>query len=462
MLKYPALLLALIVGGWLMRREIRRRPSVSMAIWIPTALVMVLGSRPLSSWISGGGQVRSATLLDQVFLLLALGAPLIIGSIRGVNWGKFLAANMPLLLLYAYFAATAIWSQDPAGSAIRIVKDFGLLFVVGLIYSEKEPVQAMRTIFIRCACILFPLSIVFNRWFPNFGRDFGMGEVLMHTGVTTQKNSLGEIVWVFSTFIVWDYIDSIPPARRKGLLQGMPLDYVALLLMGVVLLNESQSKTSLICLAIVAALSMRKGALASGATSAAAFAICLATPFLLFSSKMFGDVIAPIVNALGRDMTFTGRTNIWDHINATTVNPIIGCGYWTFWQGPGGLEISKEINWPIPTAHCGYLDLYLDGGILGLTVFFFALVAYGWRFISRKGVGRSQLVGLAMLCAAIIYNLTESSFVRLGPLWFATLLMIVAFPQRRKSTAVVKSIYASRIQASPEISKSIVARREWA
>lgn len=439
-MKYVVLLMALIFIGWLLWRELWRRPSLSAAVWIPTVLMMVLGSRPLSGWVVGGYDYSrgSASLLDQSFFLFVLAGSLVIASSRGVNWVRFLGANLPLMLLYAYFVASIIWSDDPAGSAVRIVKDFGLLVVVGLIYSEKEPLQAIRAVFIRSACVLFPLSIVFNRYFPSFGREFSPNGSMQLSGVTLQKNSLGEIVFVFCIFILWDYIDLPASSRRRGLLRGMPWDYVALLLMGIVLLKQSQSKTALVCLVLAAALSVRKGAFASRTVSMAVFAAVLSTPFLLFFTRSFGDIIQPVVAALGRDMTFTGRTNIWDHITFETVNPMIGCGFWNFWQGPHGIEISREINWSIPTAHCGYLDIYLDGGVLGLVALLYVLVAYGRRLIKRGQEGRIRVVGLAVLSTAIIYNLSESSFLRIGPLWFATVLMMVEFPQKRKNTNKVQ------------------------
>jgi exopolysaccharide production protein ExoQ len=462
MFKYPALISALIVCFWLIRREVRRSSSVSAAIWIPTVYLMVMGSRPLSSWLQGGEKAKSATLLDQLFLFVVLCAPIIIGSIRGVKWGRFLGANLSLVLLYAYFAASILWSDDPSGSAIRLARDFGGLFVIGLIYSETDPMQAIRTVFIRSACVLFPLSIVFNQYFPTFGRDFGMGSSLMHTGVTLQKNSLGEIVFVFCVFILWDYMEVSGIGSRRNFLRAMSWDYALLFLMGIVLLAQSQSKTSLVCLVLAVALSLRKGALASRTASAAVYICVLATPFLLFFTNEFGDIIEPIIAALGRDMTFTGRTNIWDHITASSVNPMIGCGYFVFWQGPRGLAISQAINWPIPTAHCGYLDIYLDGGILGLALLLCVLIVYGWRLINRSRESRFRVVGLAVLCASIIYNLSETSFVRAETLWFATVLMMVDFPQKRrtvKGTQQVRSREGSLSELQvPEDTECLPAR----
>jgi O-antigen ligase len=99
------------------------------------------------------------------------------------------------------------------------------------------------------------------------------------------------------------------------------------------------------------------------------------------------------------------------------------------------------------------LDVYLDGGILGLFLFFCVLAAYGWRLIKRSEKGRFQLVGLAVLSAAIVYNLTESAFLRTGPLWFLVLVMIVDMPPRKRDAKYVQEelrneIGKSRTQAA--------------
>ena len=450
--------LSLIFSAWMLRRELRLRPGLSSALWIPTILLMLISSRPVAEWVGKGSPGDEASNpLDAGVYLCLIGASLFIGSSRGVKWGKLLAMNVPLLLLYAYFVSSIVWSDDPMGSAKRIGKDFALLFVIGLILSEKEPLQAIRSIFVRGASVLFPLSIVFDRWVPRFGREFAKNGTVAYSGVTTQKNSLGEIVLVFSMILLWDYLEIRSTGSRSRLLRGAQWDRLALLLMGALLLYQSQSKTSLFCLLIAVALGIRKGALATKPISIVAYAVVFSTPFFLFLSTEFGYLIEPIVKALGRDLTFTGRTNIWSQITLSTVNPILGCGYWVFWKGPGGAAISTAVQWTVPTAHCGYLDVYLDGGFLGLFLFFCVLAAYGWRLIKQSQKERFHLVGLAVLSAAIVYNLTESAFLRTGPLWFVVLVMIVEMPRKKRKGKYVQE-ELSNVNRTNRTQPAVVAR----
>lgn len=435
-----ALFLCLVFIAGLLARDIKRRKSVNgWAIWIPTILLLIVGSRPVSVWIGAGTPSSSPTGLsndaerspiEQVFYLSVLLGGLLVGYSRRVQWKRFFGANTALMVFYCYFAISLLWSDDPFGSTKRLVKDFGMLFVVAIILSEKDPLQAIRAVYVRCACVLFPLSVVLIRYFPSYARDYSRGGEPMYTGVTMQKNSLGEIVLVFSLFLLWDWLE----VRRANAARGwgaIPWERIVLLLMGVWLLNMSQSKTALVCLLIGAALTMRSGWLASRRVSRIVLFAALCTPFLLFFYQQFSSFIAPVVEALGRDMTFTGRTDIWEHITATTVNPIIGAGYWNFWGGRGGMAIIQAMHTPVPNAHCGYLDIYLDGGVIGLFVLLCFLVACGRRLVKKVHVDRFQKIRFAILIVLIIYDLSESMFARLSPLWVTSLLMLVDFPALR-------------------------------
>jgi exopolysaccharide production protein ExoQ len=432
-------------------REARRRPSMSMALWIPTALVMILGSRGVSLWLGQGSPENSSgspSILDELFFAFVIGGSFIIASSRGVKWARVLAANIPLILVYAFFVLSVSWSGDPLASTKRIVKDFGLLFVIALIFSEKEPLEAVRAVFIRAASVLIPLSVVFNHYFPTIARQFAKNGDVSLVGVTEQKNTLGEMVFVFCTILFWDFLER-NPKRAKRFWAKFPWDQLILFVMGLFLLYQSKSKTSLLCLLICAVLSARSGWFASKMISNVAFFAAFSTPFLLFFSQQFSAIIEPIVESLGRNMTFTGRTNIWDQITLHTVNPLIGYGYWNFWKSPGGLAISDVVQWDVPNAHNGYLDIYLDGGFVALILLCCYIFAYGRRMIKQSHNGRFQLVRLGFFAAAIVHNLSESSLFRMGLLWFATLLVTVEFPRMKRAVKKVPPTHQDVAVASP-------------
>ncbi len=441
-----ALACSLLLSALILFLDSRNRREVSAAAWLPTLLVLMLGSRPVSLWLSGGVYEEGGpSPADQIFYFtILLGSLAILGS-RPVRWGGLLAENLPLAAMYAFFVVSILWSGDPEGSLKRVGKDMGMAVVAGVLLTEPQPLQAIGSVFVRCAAILFPLSIVLIKYFPDLGRAYSMTGELMLTGVTTQKNTLGEMAMICCLFLIWDYIEHRPPGQRWRL-SRLPWDRLALLAMGLWLLSLSQSKTSLVCLALGVLLAVRSGWLASRPVGTLALAGALAAPFLLFSAQRFKSFIEPLVQSLGRDMTFTGRTEIWDLISLNTVNPMVGAGFWNFWGGPGGAAISLQLGMTgrVPNAHCGFLDIYLDGGFVGIFLVFVLLAIYGRRLTGTNSASSNfDRLRFAILVVMILYNLSESTLFRPSMSWFMTLLAVLSFPVRLPARGPVRQPVAA-------------------
>jgi hypothetical protein len=92
------------------------------------------------------------------------------------------------------------------------------------------------------------------------------------------------------------------------------------------------------------------------------------------------------------------------------------------------------------SAHNGYLDVYLDGGLIGVGLLFSILLLQGSRLAREARGNRYQLLKFAWLIVVIIYNLTESAFVRLGPMWFTTLLVLINPRFLSREVATVSSV----------------------
>jgi O-antigen ligase len=453
-----ALIISFLFSGTLIVRDCMRRRTVSSAVWVPTVLLMIIGSRAPSEWLSGGyarqavenANNLAGNMVDQVFYLCIIVLSLLAAFWHRLNWRKLFGANTAIMLFYAYFAISIFWSSDPSGSAKRIFKDFGLFLAVGVIFAEDDPLQAIRAVYARCAYVLLPLSVVFIKYFPSYGRNYSYGGSMNFTGVTTQKNGLGEIVMIFTLVLIWDYLERCPKGQRLKL-SRIPWEIVITLLIGIWLLRLSQSKTALVCTVIGIFLMSRSGLLMSKATNRVILVGALCLPILILFSLQFTEVITPVLQALGRDATFTGRTDIWQHINLKTVNPVLGAGYYNFWGGPGGDTINRAMDSLIPNAHNGYLDMYLDGGFVGIFFLFLMLLTSGLRiarYLKSGGtlsqLDRYQRIRFALLIVAIIYNLSESIFARIGTTWFTTLLVMADYRSIKPAAKIAGNSSARR------------------
>ena len=90
---------------------------------------------------------------------------------------------------------------------------------------------------------------------------------------------------------------------------------------------------------------------------------------------LFGAVYyREILLLLGKDPTLTGRTGIWKLVIASAVKrPILGFGYRAFWTGLQGesAHLALTEGWSPTGAHNGFLDVWLNLGLVGLGIVFF-------------------------------------------------------------------------------------------
>ena len=78
-----------------------------------------------------------------------------------------------------------------------------------MILTEKDPAASLRVVFVRVSYILFPLSVVFMRYFPDIGRVYSsVSGTQMPCGVTGHKNLLGQMTLVFCLVLLWDLMET--------------------------------------------------------------------------------------------------------------------------------------------------------------------------------------------------------------------------------------------------------------
>jgi O-antigen ligase len=135
-----------------------------------------------------------------------------------------------------------------------------------------------------------------------------------------------------------------------------------------------------------------------------------------------------LFHSLGRNETLTGRTDLWALLLSHQPNVLLGAGFNSFWSGESLREIWKTIP-GVVQAHNGYLDTYLNGGILGVG---FLLV---WLWSVSRRIKRSAIEGasfadmrMAFLCIALFYDWTEAAFNKNAMLWLVLLLVAIEPP----------------------------------
>jgi O-antigen ligase len=98
-----------------------------------------------------------------------------------------------------------------------------------------------------------------------------------------------------------------------------------------------------------------------------------------------------------------------------------------FWDIVGTIDLETgEAN--LKTVHNGYLEVFLDGGYLGIFFLVIMLINAGINharsFVRNYPAG---VLGLAFFCMLLLNNISESLFARRGPLWSAFLLTTIGY-----------------------------------
>lgn len=140
------------------------------------------------------------------------------------------------------------------------------------------------------------------------------------------------------------------------------------------------------------------------------------------------------LSLLGRDTTFTGRTDIWAAVMASIADrPWLGYGFNAFWQewsGPSASVLSA-VGWDTPHSHNGYLDLWLDLGAVGVIVFVAGLVAAtrASAIRARYAEGATELWPLAFLTFLTLINVSEALVLKQHSLFWVLYVAILASPR---------------------------------
>ncbi len=439
----PLLALALnaVLVFWLFRRDMRLRQLPSPALWIPATWLAIIGSRGPTLWLAAFGINVGATdnlegsPLEMAFFLGLMVAALFVLVQRGFDWAAFIGRNKALIVMYLFLALSALWSVIGFVSLKRAVKDFGHVLVALVLLSEADPLEAMRTVFVRVSYLLFPLSVTLIKYFPTIGRMPARGGDNLFIGVTMHKNSLGVMVLIFGLFLIVDIWEM--RRRREGQKTDQRIRF-GLLAMGIWLLLTCDSLTSMICLALACFLIWGAGRLLRMQDPRRALfrwvlvIACLAA--LLYALNIPGM----ISEAFGRGERMSGRTWIWEMVEEQHVDPVLGCGFYSFWNTEGAQEISERFLGTLNTVHNGLLEMYLDGGGIGLALLILLLLLWGRRSVEQMLAGtiRGRLT-LSFWLVAVIHNFSETGYFRFTPLWFTLLLLMIECPRCRENSAVV-------------------------
>jgi exopolysaccharide production protein ExoQ len=422
-----------IAGLFFLDRD--KSVRTSKALWLPVIWLWILGSRPVTAWLGtgsvSGGQLASTldgSPMDAAIFQALIVAGLIVLFLRGNRPIALLRVSGPIVIYFLYCMMSTAWSPIHLPAFKRWIKDVGDLVMVLIVLTDARPIAALRRLYSRVGFILFPLSIALIRY-TDLGRGFDPDGVPENTGVTTNKNSLGLIVFVVSLGALWNVraliLDKNAPNRNRRLVAQCTF-----LAFGILLLQMAHSATSIFCFVLGGGLMLASGLRFVRRRPKRLHALCMGILLVGAVMMLFGGA-SVVTGALGRSSDLSGRTEIWKASIAAADNPLLGTGFESFWNVnvdkvadglPGYWEIHNLVS-----AHNGYIEVYLDLGLVGLCLIAFILIS-GYRRASRAFQRDRELGGLILsyILTSAFYSITETGFRVLGPSWIFLLLAVVA------------------------------------
>jgi exopolysaccharide production protein ExoQ len=413
--------------------RLNRDPSskTSMALWLPVIWMFIGASRMASQWLGieplgALDQTLEGSPFDRLFLAILLVAGLMVLAARAERVGELLRDNAVLVVFFLYCVVSVLWSDFPFVAFKRLTKGLGNLTMVLVVLSDPDPVAAIKRFLAWSGFLLIPLSVLLIKYYPALGRMYNPWTwQYVFTGVSTDKNGLGGICLLVGLTSIWHIIEERRQASEEPR-RGPLIAHVIVLAMVIWLFGKADSSTAIACFLLGAAVIVMTTRFV-GRDAAHVHILVAAIAASVLFCVLLPNGYTYVVEALGRNTTLTGRTDIWSDLLAMDVNPWLGRGFESFWLGERADYFAQKYYFHPNQAHNGYIEMYVNLGLVGVG-FLLSLIASGYRRIVdayHSNLGISTL-RLAVFVAAVVYNITEATFKVMHPVWIVFLLAIAA------------------------------------
>ena len=137
---------------------------------------------------------------------------------RHFNLAVFTQNNRWLVVFLIYSLISVLWADEfMFVSFKRWIKVMGHPIMILVLFSEPDPEEAIIQMMKRCAFIIFPVSILFIKYYPDLGRTFdpfiGMPS---NTGIALDKNMLGSVCMIMGMSFCMVFLASPETAAKPG------------------------------------------------------------------------------------------------------------------------------------------------------------------------------------------------------------------------------------------------------
>jgi exopolysaccharide production protein ExoQ len=332
-----------------------------------------------------------------------------------LQWKSFVVVaqyDIWVWLLVGIAIASIVWTVAPDITQRRSILLLGTsLFgaYLAIRFNLREQLQLFA-----CACgLVMVLSFVFAIFMPFYG-VMTVQEGGIHAGawrgVMTHKNILGRVSVLSNMVFLFTALGK-PISKNKY----QWLFWVGYAL-SVALIILCTSKTAVIAFIVLTTTFLLYRSWRWNYSYVIPFTI--ATVLVVGSAGiLIIDNLNVIANAVGRDLTLTGRTDIWSvMLEKIAERPLTGYGFnafWRDWDSEVTASVWRKLEWECPYGHNGAMDLLSELGIPALIAFVCSYVIAFFKSIRllRMTQNVEGIWYLIFLTFMFIYNVSESTLL---------------------------------------------------
>jgi|GEM_PF-158660 len=320
-----------------------------------------------------------------------------------------------LWLLVGLAIVSVVWSVTPIITMRRSLALLGTT-LLGIYLAARYTRRELLRILAWMLGLIAVLSAGFALLLPSYGIHFK--NYNSFRGIFENKNTLAcymafaALIWLLHSF----------SCRRERIL-GFVFCAISITLL---FLAKSVTGLTVFFVCLIMLLICLVAQWSSLRTKLPLYILLVSVAILMFWSANHFDLVLTV---LGRDATLTGRTVLWQWVwYMIQQHPWLGYGYNAFWlglQGPSSI-IWQHFSWKPANAHNGYLDLWLELGLVGMVFFALSLFAnlYKAIWLIWKRNGPDKMMPLLFFFFLMVYNIPESSILDRNSIFW---ILYVAF-----------------------------------
>lgn len=393
----------------------RRHAGTAVAALLLTVLLISFRPfQPMGAGVEGGDVVNqvgfSALGLTAIVGVAGFAAPRLFMAL----WSRW------MLLLFGLFLVSILNALDPAAAArAASFSVIGVLGIAAVLTVPRDADSFSAALAVAAATVLL-LSYAGLVVLPDAAIHTASGDEPQHAGlwrgVFSHKNVAGPVMACLAFAGVYLF-------RRGWRWRG-----AMIFLAAIVFVMNTGSKTTAGLVPLTVLLVVLPGLIGLRGAAVFLIALALAGTALATLGIVFLAPLKAYVAAHFPDMTYTGRTTLWEFSGEMLAKrPLLGYGYDSFW-GSRWLENQDQPfdrAWDIRTivhGHDGYLDIAVTMGLPALAVAVLAFLVEPLRDYLRvprlkENIRIADFFMMVTLFTALNGFLESFFFRRADPVW---------------------------------------------